>query len=79
MEGPSRSNGDARELLGVRIARNAPLVFVAARGISARPGTRVIVRLESEDGEREAVVAVGAGQLIFAGGIRPAGALLRLA
>ena len=79
MRGSPRSDRDACELLGVRVGRNAPLVFVAARGISARPGTRVIVRLDTEDDEREAVVAVGTGQLIFAGGIRPAGAVLRLA
>ncbi len=74
-----RCDGETRSLLGVRTAQNAPLVFVAAHGISACPGARVIVRLDAEDNEREAVVAVGTGQLIFAGGIRPAGTVLRLA
>ena len=74
-----RCDGEAGSLLGVRTARSAPLVFVAAHGISACPGASVIVRLDTEDNEREAVVAVGTGQLIFAGGIRPAGTVLRLA
>ena len=79
MAGSSRPGGEAGELLGVRTSRNAPLLFVAAGGISACPGARVIVRLHAEDGEREAIVAVGTGQLIFAGGIRPAGTAVRLA
>ncbi len=74
-----RRDGESGLLLGVRTARNAPLVFVAAHGINACPGARVIVRLDTEDNESEAVVAVGTGQLIFAGGIRPAGTVLRLA
>ena len=73
-----RCDGETRSLLGVRTAQNTPLVFVAAHGISACPGARVIVHLDTEDNEREAVVAVGTGQLIFAGGIRPAGTVLRL-
>ena len=77
MAGSSSPGAEARDLLGVRTARNAPLLFVAAGGISACPGARVVVRLDAEDDEREAVVAVGAGQLIFAGGIRPAGIVLR--
>jgi len=79
MTGSPGAGGEARDLLGVRTTRNAPLVFVAASGISARPGTRVIVRLDKEYDECEAVVAVGTGQLVFAGGIRPAGTALRLA
>ena len=74
-----RCDGGTGSFLGVRTAQNAPLVFVAAHGISACPGARVIVRLDTEDNESEAVVAVGTGQLIFAGGIRPAGTVLRLA
>ena len=79
MAGPGGSGAETGELLGVRTARNASLVFVAACGVAARPGERVIVRLDAEDDEREAVVAVGTGQLISAGGIRPAGTVLRLA
>ena len=36
-----RRDGESGLLLGVRTARNAPLVFVAAHGINACPGARV--------------------------------------
>jgi len=74
-----RSPEPASALLGVRTSRNAPILFVLAAGVAAEPGARVIVRLEGEENEREAIVAVGTGQLLFAGGVRPAGTVVRLA
>ena len=65
--------------LGSKAAPFKLVMFIAACGILARPGERVIVRLDAEDDEREAMVAVGTGQLMSAGGIRPAGTVLRLA
>ena len=69
----------ARTLLGVRTARSAPLAFVSAPGLVAPPGTRVVVRLDAADGEQEAIVVVGTGQIVFAGGVSPAGIALRVA
>jgi len=79
MASPQAGRDGDRQILGVRTSRNAPLLFVASGGIHADPGMKVIVRLDDTGKECEASVAIGAGQLISATGVRTAGTVLRLA
>ena len=79
MDSSSRLDLDARQMLGVRLARNAPIVFVSAEGIEARPGERVIVKIDADERERQATVAIATGYLVSARGVRPSGAAVRLA
>lgn len=70
---------DADAMLGVRLTRNGPVLFVAASGVEAAAGDSVIVALEENGGEREATVVVGAGQLLSAAIAGTAGKVVRTA
>ena len=71
--------GDAADMLGVRLTRNGPVLFVAASGVKAAPGDSVIVALDENGGEREATVVIGAGQLLLAAIAGTAGRVVRTA
>jgi len=79
MNASSRSGLDAGQMVGIRLARNAPVVFVSIGVLEAGPRARVMVRLDGEDREREAIVVVGTGYLVSTRGVPSAGAVLRLA
>ena len=71
--------GDADAMLGVRLERNGPVLFVAACGVEAAAGDSVIVALDDNGGERKATVVVGTGQLLSAAIAGTAGRVVRLA
>ncbi len=71
--------GDADAILGVRLTRNGPVLFVAGSGVEAAAGDSVIVALDENGGEREATVVVGAGQMLSAAIAGTAGRVVRTA
>lgn len=70
--------GPGGNVLGVRLARNAPVLFVDGGGAQVRPGDRVVIELAG-DGEREAIVSIGTGQMLLASVGALAGRVVRLA
>ena len=54
------------------------MLFVDGGGAQVRPGDRVVIELAG-DGEREAIVSIGAGQMLRASVGAVAGRVVRLA
>ena len=52
------------DVIGVRLARNAPVLFVDGNRLTLAPGDVVIVELFDGGEEVEASVVIGAGQLL---------------
>lgn len=67
-------NGD---VIGVRLARNSPVIFIDGNGLTLVPGDVVVVELTEGGEELEASVVIGAGQLLHASVSRLAGRALR--
>ncbi len=53
-------------LVGVRVERSGPVLFVDSGGLDVAPGRRVAVELAGDGGEQEATVIIGAGQMLAA-------------
>lgn len=67
-------------MIGVRIARNSPVLFIDGNGLLNKPGDVIVVELSTEKGiEVEATVVIGAGQMLSASLGELAGRALRTA
>ena len=68
-------NGD---VIGIRLTRNAPVIFIDRNGLTFSPGDAVVVELGDVDEELEASVVIGACQLLHASVARLVGRALRV-
>ncbi len=67
-------------MIGVRITRNSPVLFVDGDLLTVTPGDLVVVELSADRGnEVEASVVIGSGQLLGASPGELAGRALRTA
>jgi hypothetical protein len=71
--GRAAAQAGGRQIAGVRLTRNGPLVFVDAAGLELATGDTVLVTLSGENNAVEATVAVAPSQLVHSGGVKPAG------
>ena len=53
----------SNDVIGVRLTRNAPVLFVDGNRLTLAPGDLVVIELFDGETEIEASVVVGAGQL----------------
>lgn len=65
------------EVIGVRLARNAPVLFIDGNRLTLAPGDVVVVELFDDGTEVEASVVIGSGQLLNASVGKLAGRALR--
>ncbi len=65
------------DVIGIRLARGAPVLFVDGNGLPLAPGEAVVVELSGDAKEVEASVVIGAGQLLSASVGKLAGRALR--
>ncbi len=68
----------AADILGVRLDRNGPVLFVESGNIHALRGARVAVKMSATGQEREATVCIGTGQMLAAAIENPTGRIVRL-
>lgn len=54
----------SNDVIGVRLTRNAPVLFVDGNRLTLAPGDLVVIELFDRETEIEASVVVGAGQLL---------------
>ena len=82
---PERESGIlSNDVIGVRVSRNSPVLFVDGNGLTNGPGDAVLIELFAsetpgydERREIEAVVVIGASQLLRASVGKLAGRAIR--
>ena len=67
----------SNDVIGVRLTRNAPVLFVDGNRLTLAPGDLVVIGLFDGETEVEASVVVGAGQLLNTSAGKLAGRALR--
>ena len=71
----------SKDVIGVRISRNSPVLFVDASGLSTIPGDTVVIELsvtgDDVGTELEAVVVIGTAQMLHASIGKLAGRVIR--
>ncbi|MCH7592932.1 MAG: hypothetical protein IIB27_00265 [Chloroflexi bacterium] len=67
----------SNDVIGVRLTRNAPVLFVDGNRLTLAPGDLVVIELFDGETEIEASVVVGAGQLLNTSAGKLAGRALR--